>query len=241
VRLGFAYVRASTLELLRYPAYSLPALFFPTLLFLLFAAPRTPYADQVMVGFAAVAVLGVVFFQFGVGIAADRMSPWEIFLRTLPAPPHIRLGARVVSALAFAGTAATIVFIAAISTTTAGLPTVRWPLVILVLLLGAVPFAFLGIALGYLIWPRAALPVANLVYLPLSYAGGLWTGPRDLPAFVAKISPVVPTRAWGDLLWAAVGTQSLRWSSPLMLVGYGAVFGGLAILGYRRDEGERFN
>jgi ABC-2 type transport system permease protein len=241
VRLAYAYIKASALELLRYPAYSLPALFFPAVLFLLFAAPRSAYPDQVMVGFAAVAVLGVVFFQFGVGIAADRISPWESFLRTLPASSRIRIGARVVSALAFATAAATIVVVSALATTSAGLPPSSWPLLAAALLLGAVPFALLGIALGYLIWPKAALPVANLVYLPLSFAGGLWTGPAELPEFIADISPLVPTRAWGDILWAVVGAQRLSWPTPLILVGYGIVFGGLAIWGYRRDEGERFS
>ena len=33
------HVRAQTVELLRFPAYSVPTLAFPTLLFLLFAAP----------------------------------------------------------------------------------------------------------------------------------------------------------------------------------------------------------
>ena len=33
------------------------------------------------------AVIGVAFFQFGVGIAVDRASPWEAYLRTLPVGP----------------------------------------------------------------------------------------------------------------------------------------------------------
>lgn len=35
------------------------------------------------------------------------------------------------------------------------------------------PFAALGIGIGYLVSPRVAVPVANLVYLPLLYVGGL--------------------------------------------------------------------
>jgi len=241
VKLTLTYMRASTLELLRYPAYSLPALSFPTLLFLLFAAPRSAYADHVMAGFAAVAVLGVVFFQFGVGIAAERVSPWEIFLRTLPVSPRVRIGSRVASALLFAAAAASLVVGAALTSTSAGLPLSRWPLFAAALLVGAVPFALLGIALGYLVWPKAALPVANLVYLPLSYLGGLWTGPRDLPEFAAALSPLVPTRAWGDVLSAAIGSERWDWRPPLLLVGYGAAFGALAVWGYRRDEGERFS
>ena len=34
---------------------------------------------------------------------------------------------------------------------------------------------------------------ANLVYLGLSYAGGLWTTPADLPDAVAELSRALPT------------------------------------------------
>jgi ABC-2 type transport system permease protein len=193
-----------------------------------------------MVGFAAVAVLGVVFFQFGVGIAADRVLAWEIFLRTLPVSPWLRIGARVMSALVFAAAAALLVVAAGLTSTPAALPLSRWPLLAVALLLGAIPFALLGIALGYLIWPKAGLPVANLVYLPLSYLGGLWTGPGDLPDVAERVSLLVPTRAWGDVLWAAAGLQAWTWRSPLLLAAYGTTFAALAVFGYRRDEGERF-
>jgi ABC-2 type transport system permease protein len=241
VKLTLAYVRASTLELLRYPAFSLPTLLFPTLIFVLFAASRSEYPEHVMAGFAAIAVLGVVFFQFGVGIAADRMSAWEVFLRTLPVSPHVRVGARVASALAFATASAGLVIATATITTPVTLPISRWPLLAVGLFVGAVPFALLGIALGYLVWPKAALPVANLLYLPLSFLGGLWTGPRDLPDFASEISVFVPTRAWGDVLWGAIGSQPWSWWPPFLLAIYTVAFGVLAAWGYRRDEGERFN
>ena len=32
-----------------------------------------------MASFAAYAVLGIAFFQFGVGIAAEREEPWESY------------------------------------------------------------------------------------------------------------------------------------------------------------------
>ena len=51
---------------------------------------------------------------------------------------------------------------------------------------------------------RAAVPVANLVYLPLAYLGGLWVPPVAMPATINAISEWTPTRAMGELGWAAV-------------------------------------
>jgi len=71
VKLVLLHARASTLELLRYPAFSVPTLAFPALFFLLFVSPRTE-ADPTLLlaSFAGFAVLAVAFFQFGVGIAS---------------------------------------------------------------------------------------------------------------------------------------------------------------------------
>lgn len=235
MRLLIATVRSSTLELLRYPAYSIPTLIFPATLYLVVAgrSPARP-ADR-MAGFAAIAVLSVTFFQFGVGIANDRTRGWERYLRTLPAHPLTRVAGRVVSALAFAAGSASAVVLAAVATGV-GLPPARWPLLLAALLLGAIPFALLGIALGYAVRPRAALPLANLLYLPLAYAGGLWSGPRGAPHLPAA----VPTRAWAELLWATTGARMFSVAAAALLVAWTVVFGGAAVRCYRRDEGERF-
>ena len=241
MRLLFAYVKAGTFELVRYPAYSVPTVAFPTLLFVLFALPSAD-ADPAVVtaAFAAIAVLGVTFFQFGVGIALERASPWEAYLRTLPATTRVRFGARLVSALAFAATSVSVLLATALATTSLTLPPGRWAAFAAVLLLGSVPFALLGIALGYWARPKAALPLANLLFLPLSFLGGLWGGASHLPDAVEHISPLLPTRQWGDLLWAATARTPFRLSAVAGLTVYAVVFGLLAVWGYRRDEGERY-
>ena len=240
MNLWLQYMKAGTLELLRYPTFSVPTLVFPTLLFLVFAAPNVDEeAGIAMAGFAATALLGVAFFQFGVGIAAERSSPWESFLRVLPVTVRTRLAARVGSALLYGGTSTALVICAAVATTPVSLPPGRWVALVGVLLLGGVPFALLGIALGYATRPRAALPVANLLFLALAYVGGLFTGPRHLPESLDEVSRYLPTRQWGELLWKAVEGRLWQPGPLLGLTAYTVAFGALAVIGYRRDEGER--
>ena len=239
--LALRHLRAAALELLRYPAFSVPTTVFPALLFLLFAAPNVGRdAKVVTAGFAAMAVLSVALFQFGVGIAAERASEWEAFLRVLPLPTRTRLAARVLCGVVFAAASSAAVIAAAVATTPVALSAAAWGSLLVALLCGAVPFAFMGIALGYWVRPRAALPIANLVFLPLVYVGGLWTGPRALPSSLAGVSPYVPTRQWGDWLWHALGGDPWRPRAMALLAMYGGLFALLAAWGYRRDEGERF-
>ena len=60
------------------------------------------------------------------------------------------------------------------------------------LLAGSVPFIALGFAIGYLCGPNVAPAVANLVYLPLSFASGLFMPLSQLPGFVRASRPTCP-------------------------------------------------
>jgi ABC-2 type transport system permease protein len=243
VKLVLLHARAATLELLRYPTFSVPTLAFPALFFLLFVAPRSDTdADptRLLASFAGFAVLGVSFFQFGVGIAAERESPWERFVRTLPVRLRVRFAARVLSAAFFGLASAGLVAVTAVATTDAALSPTRWIALAAALALGALPFALLGIALGYWVSPRSALPTANVLYLVLAFMGALWTTPERLPGSVERVSPFVPTRQFGDALWSAAAGHLWHPRDWALLAGWGIVFAALAVWGYRRDEGRRY-
>ncbi len=241
MRLVFLHARALTLELARHPAYVVPTLVFPAAFFLFFVAPAAAGPATVkMASFAGFAAIGVAFFQFGVGIAVERASPWERYLRTLPVGVGSRLGARVLSAALFAGAAAATLVVTALGTTDVSLSARRWSELAVVLGFGVVPFALLGIALGYWAPERGALPTANLLYLGLSYAGGLWIPPEELPSPVASVSPYLPTRSLADVLTATVSGSPFASRAWALLAAFAVLFGGLAAWGYRRDEGHRF-
>jgi ABC-2 type transport system permease protein len=242
MKLVLHHARASALELLRYPAFSVPTLAFPALFFLLFVAPRHDVdPDLLLASFAGFAVLAVAFFQFGVGIASERESAWERFTRTLPLRIAVRFAARSLSAALFGLVSAALVAVAAVASTDAQLAASRWVAVGVALALGSIPFALLGIALGYLIPPRGALPAANGLYLVLSFLGALWTTPEHLPPSIASLSPFVPTRQFGNVLWGAVEGHLWQPRDWLLLLAWTAVFAGLAAWGYRRDEGRRYS
>jgi len=239
--LALAHARALTLELARHPGYVVPTLAFPAAFFLFFAASAHGVeADLGMARFAGFAAIGVAFFQFGVGIAAERASPWEVYMRTLPVGIGVRLLARLGSAAVFAAAAAAVVVATALLTTDAALTPARWLELGAALLAGTVPFALLGIAIGYWAPPRGALPIANLLYLASSYAGGLWFRPEHLAPALARISPFLPTRALADVLTASVLGTAQPGGSWAALAVFAAAFCGLAAWGYRRDEGRRY-
>jgi ABC-2 type transport system permease protein len=241
MRLVRAYARAEVLELLRYPSFSIPTLLFPALLFLFFGVPSDEADETIlMASYAAFGVLAVALFQFGVGIASERASPWQVYLRTLPVSPRVRFSARLLAAAAFALASAGAVVAVALALTSAGLGAGQWVRLALALACGTIPFGLLGLAIGYWLTPKGALPVANLLFLGLAFLGGLWTGPDLLPDAVDRFSPFLPTRQWGEIVWRPVIGEPWEWWPWLGLSLYAAVFGALAAWGYRRDEGQNY-
>ena len=227
MRLLFEHSRATLLQLLRTPAYSVITMLLPAVIFVFIGTTTTESregANIVMASFAIFAALGVAFFQFGVGIANQRESPWEKFARILPVEPAIRFGATMVAATIFATVAVGFVVAVALILTDVGMSASSWLRLFVSVLGGAIPMALFGIAIGYWAPSTAALPVANIFYLALSFGGGLF----------------VPTRHIGELAWASVLDVPWPGGSWIWLLGYTIAFGGLAVAGYRRDEGIRY-
>ena len=186
MRLAFVHARAILVSFGRYPTFAVPTLLLPTLFFALFGLPNSHVPHRVITAsFTAYAVLTVVFFQFGVGIAGERETPWESYLRTLPIRVRARIAGRVIASFAFAAVGTGLLLAVAAAAGFAGFGAVQWARFLVALVAGAVPVALLGIALGYWVPAKGALPVANVLYLVFAYAGGLWTGPRGLPSLTS--------------------------------------------------------
>jgi ABC-2 type transport system permease protein len=242
MRIALAHVKDQTLQHLRAPGYLLPTLAMPGLFYFLFEGPDTEPAlvTFLMASYAMWAILGVAFFQFGVGIAEERTTAWERFLRTLPLSAGQRLAGRVLSAALFAAAAAAVVIAEAHLINPVRVPAGRWLPWILALGAGGVVMALGGIAIGYWASPRAAIALATLAWLLLAYLGGLWEAPGELPGWAAEVSPYLPTRLWGELTWAAVQGQTSSLRDWLGLAAWAAGFAALAGWGYRRDEGTSY-
>jgi ABC-2 type transport system permease protein len=242
MRIALAHGKEQTLQHLRAPGYLLPTLAMPGLFYFLFEGPDTEVGlvTFLMASYAMWAILGVAFFQFGVGIAEQRAAPWERYLRTLPLSGIQRLAGRVLSAALLAAVAAGIVIVEAHLINPVSVAADQWLPWILALGAGGVVMALGGIAIGYWASPRAAIALATLAWLLLAYLGGLWETPGELPGWAAEVSRYLPTRLWGEVTWAAVQGQAASLGDWLGLAAWAVGFAVLAGWGYRRDEGASY-
>ena len=227
------------LLLWRYPAFTVPSIAYPLLLFLFFGLTvdeDRKITTLVSLSFCAFALLGVVLFDFGIGFASRRGSPWETYLRTLPVAPWVPMIARLVVAVPFGVLAMAPVALTATLTGRLQLGAVQWLAAIGALFLGMVPFACLGVLLGYVCSSRSAGPVTTLIYLPLAYVGGIFQRPESLPHVVATLSTWTPTRMWRNLLENVVFATVPATSDLAGLVLYAVALGALAVVAVRRSE-----
>jgi ABC-2 type transport system permease protein len=238
-----AHARIGFLDLLRWPGYVVPTVVFPAMFFALFDLPfarrSAGVANFTTLAFVVFAIAGVTLYQFGVGIAQERGRPWERYLRTLPVSAGVRFAARILTAVLFGMLTALVVVLVARAFTPIDLTVAQWLRVGLFAFGGGVPFVVIGISIGYWTSARAAVPIATALNLLLAYAGGLWMPPSDLPSFVQRISPYLPTRQFADLVWSVIGDgHAARALVGLAL--YTVAFAYLAAIGYRRDERKRY-
>lgn len=242
-RLFGAHLAANLKELGRSSSFAMSTVAMPSLLYLFFGATNASNpaeAGRLAAAWGLFGVLGVAFFQFGVGVAQSRERPWFTYLRTLPAGGGPRIAAQVATALAFSLAAVAPVILLAVLINGATLTFLACLKLLLVLVLGGVPFALLGLAIGFSVTARASVPIAHLVYFPLAFLGGLWLPPDMLPAIVNQISLLTPTRHYAELAWSAIADGPLPLVHWAWLLGWGIVFAWVTLMAYRRDRGRRF-
>jgi ABC-2 type transport system permease protein len=201
-----------TVRMLRTPAFAIPFLGLPALLYLLFgvvifgAAVRNDAQAGLFI-FAAFALFGVMgpgMFGFGMLVASEREHGLLTFKRALPMPPPAYLVAKLLMALIFA--------VIVTATMLAVLPLGHLKLTVgqvfaaaAVSILGALPFCAIGLFIGVLTNSRSAPAFVNILYQVMMHLSGLF---YPLPKFLRAIAPVWPTYHLQQLFFGAIGVPS---------------------------------
>ncbi len=237
MRLFWVHFSAGVKATLREPAYLVFAVAFPALFFLMFAAPlaqtQPGAGGHLLAAFTLYSVFVAVLSYFGIGQAQERASGFPRYRRTLPLPALVPVLAQMGEALVLALLGVLALALAAGVGAGLHLPLEVWVRLLPVLGLGGTVFGLLGAAMGRALSPRGASAFANLLGLPLAYAGGLWVPPEGLPPAVARLSPYTPTRLWAELAWSALSGQAGAPSLWAGLLAYGLLFLALWALAQR--------
>lgn len=235
--------RCEFLRVLRTPGFAIPTLAFPLMFFLFFGVlfATGPHGmEQAIYTLASLGTFGVIgpgLFGFGVGFALDRGLGWLQVKRASPMPPSAYLLGKVAMSMLFALLVAVLMFAVAATLAHVRLERGQWLLLAVTLVLGAIPFCAMGLAIGAWSKPQAAPAVVNLIFMPMSFLSGLWIPLQLLPAFLKKFALVLPAYHLGQLALGAVGAQQNVpvLTHVLVLAAFTVFFLLLARRGYRRS------
>lgn len=244
--LAVVHAKYNLVETARIPIALIGSLVFPALALLFFVVPqRTVAADpefatQAVISLSVFAVMSNSLFSFGLTIAENREKPWDPYLRTLPAPGLSRVLAHVFST-GLMGIAAIIpVIVIGGVFTAAGASFPRILAGMLALAVSALPFMFIGIAIGYAMPAKAAIAVVQVVMFALAFAGGLFLPPFLFADWLNTLSKFMPSRQAREfVIWAVQGGE-LEWWVWVGILAWTAVSLTLALILFRTDEGRRF-
>ncbi|WDS37938.1 ABC transporter permease [Pseudoxanthomonas sp.] len=201
--------RYEFIRLLRTPSFALPTLIFPLMFYLLFGVllnRGNPGASQyLMASYSVFGVMGPGLFGFGVSLALDRERGLLTLKRALPVPAGAPLLAKMLMAMVFAVCIGVLLMLAGRLLGGVQLSMTQMATLLLVDVLGVLPFCALGLLIGTLVGGSGAPAVVNMVYLPLSLLSGLWLPLSMLPAFFGQIAPLWPAWHLGQLALKVVG------------------------------------
>lgn len=188
-----------------------------------------PVAAQMLATYGTFGVVSVVLLNPGIGVADARSRGWLRVKKVSAVPVGTTLAAKVIATLPYA--LAVLLAMAAVSRVVAG-PVVGVGTVLRlagVQLLGALPFALIGLAVGFVASSNTAAAVLNALLIPMSVALGLWIPLENLPPFVQHLAPVLPTYHLSQLALAQL-TGAPVTGHVLALLLTTAVAGALAAL-----------
>lgn len=241
-------LRVDVLRTIRNRMYLLFTIGFPLVFYVVFShlgvtdgsVAGTSGNAYSMVSMAAFGAVSAAVF-IGGRISTERRIGWTRQLRMMAVPGRRYLGIKVATALLTTFPCLLLVFLAGALTNGVRLPALHWVELLGLLLVGVLPFAALGVAIGYLVIGDAAQPLAAGIYMMLSLLGGLWFPADLMPVWMRDFAHTLPTYNFADLGWRTLSGQAQNISGIGILAYWGLLFAVLALVLYRRDTARPAN
>jgi ABC-2 type transport system permease protein len=239
-------VRCELLKLARNRSYLFSMVGFPVIFYLLFGITNKnailhghTIARYLLAGYACFGAMGSSLFGIGAGLAFERGHGWLEMKRASPMPAAAYLLAKLCVSITFAVGVTVLLMILGTAFAGVQITAVEGLQLLMVIAAGVVPFASLGLVIGLLMPANAAPGVINLVYLPLSFCGGLWLPIESLPHWLQVVAHGLPSYWFSRLALRTIGYIDgfalLAW--PLLGL-YTVVFLLTAGLIFRRQESQ---
>jgi ABC-2 type transport system permease protein len=169
--------------------------------------------------------------SIGGAIAIERDGGWNRTLRLTPLKPQSYILSKILLSLLLAVPPIVVVYLTAVLGADVRMWAANWATVTLAAWLGALPFAGLGLIIGYVAKPDSVQPISGLMTILVAAFGGLWVPIDNMPSLMKHIAELTPAY-WTGLTARSPLTHTGFDSHALLVVLAWTV--GLGLIGLRR-------
>jgi len=230
------------LKLLRTRRYALSVLGMPVMFYCFFALGMPAEASfhlptYLIATYGTFGVMSACLFGVGANLAYERSLGWMEMKRVSPLDGGAYLFGKVAANLVFCLAVELALLLVGVLFGNVTLTVWAALRITGVLLIGAIPFAALGVALGYMIQASSAPATLNMINLPMAFISGLWVPMMFLPPLLQKAAVFLPAYHLSKLALDVIGLDSapagmLHWEA---LGAFTLIFVGLAYWAYERQ------
>ncbi len=239
---SLTYLRYEMLRTLRNRRFFLLSLGFPLALYYLIAGANRHVSNLAnsgisapvyyMVGLASFGTMSAMLSSGG-RIASERAVGWNRQLRVSPLSPRAYLAAKVLTAYMMALISMAALY-AAGATLGVSIGARHWLEMTGLIVVGLVPFAPLGIAIGHRLTPDSIGPAIGGGISLLAFIGGTWF-PISGHGFLHDIAQYVPSYWLVQASHVAFGASAWPAKGWVVIGAWTAILGVLAARAYRLD------
>lgn len=192
-------------------------------------------SKEIVLSLSGIILFTIVIERLSKRITMERSEKWLKLLRTTPLPPAIYMASKVAISLTICTIVLLSIFGLANWLLEIGLAVNDGFVLVLSFLLGIIPFAILGIGLGYLLEPKSADSVLGLSLVVIPIVSGIV--PISKPVIIQDLIALSPFYHYRELIvWAASrDSNSLQALHLLWLFWALGAFSLFAAWSYRRD------
>lgn len=241
---SLAYTRFELLRTLRNRRFFLLSLGFPLVLYFLIAGPQrnvhdldgsgVPAPVYYMLGLASFGTMSSMLSS-GARIAAERAVGWNRQLRITPLTPRAYFRAKLLTSYVMALLSLAALYIAG-SSLGVSLSAAHWLEMTGLMLVGLIPFAALGIAVGHVLTPDSIGPAVGGGVSLFAFLGGTWF-PLGHHGFIYDVARYIPSYWLVQASHVAFGGRPWSATAWIVMAAWTLLFSGLAVRAYRRDTG----
>jgi ABC-2 type transport system permease protein len=227
-----AFTRFEVGRLMRSWKFLIITVGFPVIFYMLFLGDNTagkviggtvPWREYLMVSMCSFGALVAALTAGGGRLSTERASGWARQLRVTPIPAWAYVATKATASMIVILPVIMLVEVVGAAFGGVSLSVASWCGLTALLWVTAIPFAVLGIYIGFMVSAEAAFPVVTALMFVLGYFGGLFNPVANMPHALQVAARILPSFHHAALGLALLDGHGFGIENWLVLVGYAAV------------------